>query len=263
MKRRDIFKIGLWSVVITLMSVACNQNDYLVFDEDYAGIYFTEDSIHYSFSTMPIETRTYTQKIPVTIMGKPYDYDRIFSVELLQAKTNQDPVKGLQYILEEETLKIDADSINGFIPLIILRDGLAGDDESGYTRYELRLKLVENNNFQPTLSEKEQNVVVTFDNSIERPSWFSEEVWISKCGEWAPIKLIKIMEYFHTTLKENAPSTYQKMVSDIGENWEDVTYGWPTDYNYTVKKYILIPCYEYFKAHPEHGITDFPNPNEN
>ena len=263
MKRRDIFKIGLWSVVITLLSVACNQNDYLVFDEDYAGIYFTEDSIHYSFSTMPIETRTYTQKIPVTIMGKPYDYDRIFSVEILPAKTNQDPVKGLQYILEEETLKIDADSINGFIPLIILRDGLAGDDESGYTRYELRLKLVENNNFQPTLSEKEQNVVVTFDNSIERPSWFSEEVWISKCGEWAPIKLIKIMEYFHTTLKENAPSTYQKMVSDIGENWEDVTYGWPTDYNYTVKKYILIPCYEYFKAHPEHGITDFPNPNEN
>lgn len=263
MRIKNIIKINLLMTIAVLFITGCSQNDYLVFDEDYSGIYFTEDSLHYSFSTLPIETRTYTQKIPVKIMGKPYSHERIFGVEILPAKNNINPIKGQQYLLEEETLKIEADSITGYIPLILLRDGLAGDDENGYTRYELRLKLVENNNFTPTLSESDQNVVVTFDNSIERPTWFSEEVWISKCGEWAPIKLIKIMEYFHTILKENAPSTYQKMVADIGENWEDVTYGWPTDYNYTVKKYILIPCYEYFISHPEHGITDFPNPNEN
>lgn len=246
-----------------LMTIGCNQNDYLMFDEDYSGIYFTEDSIHYSFSTMPIEIKTYTQKIPVKIMGMPYDHDRIFTVEILPAKNNENPSEGKQYLLESDKLIIEADSINGNIPLVLLRDGLDGDDETGYTRYELRLRLITNSNFTPTLSETDQNVVVTFDNSIDKPSWFNEDVWISKCGEWAPIKLIKIMEYFHTTLKENAPSTYQKMVSDIGENWENVTYGWPTDYNYTVKKYILIPCYEYFLAHPEHGIKDFPNPKEN
>ena len=263
MRIKNKIKINLLIGITVLFITGCSQNDYLVFDEDYSGIYFTEDSIHYSFSTMPIETRMYTQKIPVKIMGKPYDYDRIFSVEILPAKENTNPLKGLQYLLEEETLKIEADSITGNIPLIILRDGLEGDDETGYKRYEIRLKLVENNNFVPTLSETEQNVVVTFDNAIEKPSWYSEDVWLSKCGEWSPIKLIKIMEYFHTTLQENAPSTYQKMVGDIGENWENVTYGWPTDYNYTVKKYILIPCYEYFLTHPEHGINDFPNPNEN
>lgn len=263
MRIKNIINSSIIGACLALIVTGCSQNDYLVFDEDYAGIYFTEDSLHYSFSTMPIETRSYLQKIPVKIMGKPFDRDRIFSVEVLTAKDNVNPSEGVQYILETDKLLIEADSINGNIPLLILRDGLAGDDQQGYTRYELRLRLIENKNFTPTLSEKEQNVVVTFDNSIERPSWYNEDVWLSKCGEWAPIKLIKIMEYFHTILKESAPTTYQKMVSDIGENWENVTYGWPTDYNYTVKKYILIPCYEYFKSHPEHGVTDFPDPNSN
>lgn len=244
-----------------MMMTGCQQNDYMVFDESYSGIYFTEDSLHYSFSTLPIETRTYTEEIPVQIMGKPYDYDRVFAVVVEPSIYNETPLAGRQYDLKAEDLIVPAGEITGSIPLVILRDGLAGDDENGYTRYELRLRLVENNNFTPTLTQADQNVVVTFDNSIEKPSWYSEAVWISKCGEWAPIKLIKIMEYFHTTLKENAPSTYDKMVEDIGENWEDVTYGWPTDYNYTVKKYILIPCYEFFLQHPEYGVTDFPDPN--
>lgn len=262
MKIKNIILTGIFIMAMSAIGAGCSQNDYLVFDEDYSGIYFTEDSIHYSFGTLPIERHSYTQPVPVQIMGAPASYDRIFTVETLPSVYNETPREGYQYEMEANTLIIPADSITGNIPLVLLRDGLAGDDETGYTRYELRLKLVENNNFAPTLSDKEQHVVITFDNSIEKPSWYSEAVWVSKCGEWAPIKLIKLMEYFHTILKEEAPVTYDKMVSDIGENWEDVTYGWPTDYNYTVKKYILIPEYEYFLNHPEHGITDFPNPND-
>lgn len=251
------------SLLFITIAVSCKQNDYLVFDEEYAGIYFTQDSLHYSFSTMPIETRTHTVEIPVKIMGKPFSIARNFSVEVLPAIHNTEPMAGIQYQLESDGMIVEPDSITGHINLIILRDGLEGNDDSGYTRYELRLKLTENSHFSPTLSDKDQNVVVTFDNAVERPSWYSEAVWLSKCGEWHPLKLIKIMEYFHSILKDNAPSTYDKMVADIGENWEKVQFGWPTDYNYTVKKYILIPCYEYFLSHPEHGIIDFPNPNEN
>ncbi|MCH5227369.1 MAG: DUF4843 domain-containing protein [Muribaculaceae bacterium] len=255
-----IMGAGALGLMLAVGTSSCQQNDYLVFDQDYSGIYFTEDSLHYSFSTLPIETRTYTQEIPVQIMGKPYDYDRTFSVEVQPSIYNETPQAGKQYLLDPTTIIIPKNEIEGYIPLVLLRDGLAGDEESGYTRYEIRLRLIPDNNFTPTLSEIEQNVVVTFDNSIEKPKWYNEGVWIQNCGEWAPIKLIKVMEHFHTTLKENAPSTYSKMVDDIGENWENVTYGWPNDYKYTVKKYILIPCYEYFQQHPEHGITDFPNP---
>ena len=181
---------------------------------------------------------------------------------MLPAKEHTLPVAGEQYRINADGLVIKADSITGYIPVELLRDGLEGSDEAGYTRYELRIRLVANDNFMPTLTDADQRVVLTFDNAIEKPSWYNEAVWISKCGEWHPLKLIKLMEYFHTTLKEGVPATYDKMVSDIGENWEKVQYGWPTDYNYTVRKYILTPTYEYFLAHPEHGITDFPNPND-
>ena len=252
---------GLLFSTMILVGSSCNNENYLVFDEDYSGIYFTEDSIHYSFGTLPIEKREYIQEIPVKIMGAPHSKDRLFEIEVVPSKNNTTPQKDLQYSIESSQLLIKADSINGVIPVVLLRDGLEGDDQHGYTRYELRLKLIENNNFTPTLSEADNNVVITFDNSIDKPSWYNESVWLEKCGEWHPLKLIKLMEFFHTVLKEEAPSTYQKMVADIGENWEKVQFGWPTDYNYTIKKYILIPEFEYFKSHPEHGISDFPNPN--
>lgn len=244
-----------------IASTACNQDNYLSYDEGYHGIYFTEEEMHYSFGTLPIERRAYTLEVPVKIMGPVSDTDRLFKVEILPAQEFTDPVEGKQYEMPPETLLIEAGAIEGIIPLILLRDGLEGSDDTGYTKYELRLRLVANDNFVPTLGEKEQNIIVTFDNAVDKPDWYREDVWNSKCGLWAPIKLIKIMEFFNTTLKEQAPTTYEKMVADIGENWENVTYGWPTDYNYSVKKYILIPCYEFFLSHPEYGVTDFPDPN--
>ena len=50
------------------------------------------------------------------------------------------------------------------------------------------------------------------------------------------------------------------MVEAYGENLEHIPYGWPSDFSYTVIKYIMNPMYEYFQAHPELGITDFPKP---
>lgn len=244
-----------------MMLSSCSENDYMKFDQNYSGLYLTEDSVHYSFGTMPLETRTYTVRIPVKIMGATSNVARTFSIAVLEPKEYEKPEEGLQYTIDSGELLIMPDSINGFIPVKLLRDGLAGDDDNGFTRYELRLKLTRNENFQPTLSEAEQNVVLTFDNAISKPSWYNEGVWISHCGEWNSLKLIKIMEFFHTVLKDSAPTIYDKMVADIGENWEKVQYGWPSDYNYAVRKYILTPCYEYFLEHPEHGISDFPDPN--
>ena len=249
------------ALVGTMCLTGCDDENYLKYDRGYSGVYFTNDSVHYSFGTLPFEKRSYVQKIPVEIMGATCGYDRHFAIEVLPSQEYVQPVDGVQYRINPDNLVIQADSITGYIPVELLRDGLEGDDATGYTRYELRIRLVANDQFTPTLSDAEQNVVVTFDNAVEKPSWYSEAVWIAKCGEWHPLKLIKLMEHFNTTLKENAPSTYEKMVNDIGENWEKVQYGWPTDYNYTVRKYILTPTYEYFLNHPEHGITDFPNPN--
>lgn len=242
---------------------SCQKTDYLIFDENYSGIYFLEDSMHYSFGITPIEKRTHTHLVPLQILGKPTTADREFNVVILDATENEEAKEGVQYLLPEK-MYVLADSIRAYLPIEILRDGLAGDDTTGYTKYELRLQLVENDDFVPTLSSAEQEVVVTFDNAVERPEWYNadgEKTWIvTRFGEWHPIKLIKFVEYFHTNLKENAPSTYNKMVEAYGENLEHIPYGWPSDYSYTVIKYIMNPMYEYFLAHPELGITDFPKP---
>lgn len=242
---------------------SCKENDYMQFDVDYCGIYFLEDSMHYSFSITPLETRTHTHIIPLQILGKPENFDREFKVITIDNTGNEQAQEGVQYNLPEKLI-VQADSIHAYLPLELLRDGLAGDDATGYTKYELRLQLVESEHFIPTLSQKDQQVVVTFDNSIERPEWFDadgEKTWIvSRFGAWHPIKLIKFVEYFHTNLKENSPSTYKKMVDDYGENLEHIPYGWPSDYSYTVIKYIMKPMYDYFQDHPELGITDFPKP---
>lgn len=241
----------------------CSETDYMTFDEEYSGIYFLKDSMHYSFSITPIETRTHTHIVPLQILGKPTSAEREFKVITVPATGNTAAQEGVQYTIPEK-LYVLADSINAYLPIEMLRDGLAGDDATGYTKYELRLQLVESSDFVPTLSSAEQTVVVTFDNSIEHPEWYDykgDKTWnVTRFGEWHPVKLIKFVEYFHTNLKENAPSTYKKMVADYGENLEHIPYGWPSDYSYTVIKYIMNPMYEYFQAHPELGITDFPKP---
>lgn len=248
---------------ITVMTVGCGEPEYMIYDTDYNGIYFTEDSLHYSFGVTPIETRTHVQLIPLQIMGTVSDKDRAFSVEVVPSKSNTEAKVGVQYNIPDE-LVVKADSVMAYLPIEILRDGLAGDDVSGYTVYELRLKLVKNGNFTPTLSEADQNVVLTFDNTISRPEWLDddgEKVWATyRFGEWNPLKLIKFVEYFHTTLKQNAPATYVNMVEAYGENLEHIPYGWPSDYSYTVNKYIMTPMYDYFMAHPEYGINDIPKP---
>lgn len=246
-----------------LVNTGCSETDYLIYDEEYNGIYFMKDSMHYSFSITPIETRTHTHVVPLRIMGKPVASDRQFSVSVIPATGNVAAQEGVQYRLPS-TMTVLADSINAYLPIEILRDGLAGDDDSGYTKYELRLRLEESADFVPSLSPADREVVVTFDNAIERPEWYDykgDKTWnVTRFGEWHPVKLIKFVEYFHTNLKENAPSTYDKMVVAYGENLEHIPYGWPSDYSYTVIKYIMNPMYEYFQAHPELGITDFPKP---
>lgn len=260
MKRKNIYAYVAAGLVAATGLSACQETDYMTFDNNYNGIYFTTDSIHYSFGILPLDRTEYTRDIPVKLMGAPADHDRNFSIEILAAKDNAMPMEGVQYRIEAKNVLIKADSISGNIPVTLLRNGLEGDDENGYTRYELRIRLVSDKNFTPTLSEKDQNVVLTFDNAVEKPDWVRDDLWRTRCGEWHPIKLIKLLEFFHTNMAEQVPSIYEKMVEDVGENWERTQYGWPTDYNYSIRKYILAPEYEYFKQHPEHGITDFPDP---
>lgn len=179
--------------------------------------------------------------------------------------------KGVQYTVPSE-VTIPANSIEGVIPVTVNRSELKGNYAEGYVRYRIILRLAANENFTPTLSEKDQVRVVQFDNAVEQPAWYDaygEKVWYKpELGEWHPYKLIKLVEYFHD-VKNILPETYVKMVNLYGENLENVPYGDFHVYRTIFRKYIYSRMYDHFNdpanrdmilsLYPDF-IFDFPDP---
>ena len=230
--------------------MSCSETDYMTFDTANNGVYFTKDTLTYSFSVTPIEVKTYLYKVPFRIMGPTSKEPRTVKFAIDEAKSTAKV--GVQYNIGEAV--VQPDSINGYIPVEILREGLEGTYATGYTKYVLQLMLVENEYFKPTLDSASQCRTLTFDNAIEQPEWLSahgDKVWDqSTLGVWHPLKFIKMVEAY-------------------GENLEHIPYGDPYVYRTIFKKYIYEPMYDYFNdpanrdmildAYPDFPF-DFPNP---
>lgn len=265
---------ALLTFAALLFFSSCEEN-YLKYDATYNGIYFTKDSTSYSFGVTPIETRTHLYKIPVAIMGAKSKEKRYIAYEICPELTKAS--EGVQYSIGE--VCILPDSISGYIPVTINRDNLEGSFQTKYTRYELCIKLLPNENFVPTLDSVHQVHMFRFDNSVEQPEWYNdkgEKIWSKeKLGEWHPLKLIKMVEFFHE-LEAIKPETYKKMVAEYGENLEHIKNGDPERYKGTFDKYIYSKMYDYFSDpanketimsefdnfFDENGNHDFPNPYE-
>lgn len=251
MKRINLYQLCAGLAVIMLSS--CGKTDYTRFDSDFTGIYFQKDSMHYSFSVTPLDIETYTLQIPVRIMGATSGTERKFKAEIISDRTTAKA--GEQYTVFPETFVIPSDSINGVLPVEFIRSGLSE------AVWKLGLRLIPYENFQPT-NEKKYEITITFDNLVTPPDWKDWEGnpdWADfALGPWNPNVWIKFMEFFRE-MEETAPVTYANMVKDFGPNLEK---GWPWDYETSVKKYILIPLYDFFEAHPEYG-AEIPDPQTN
>lgn len=262
-----IKKISLLALS-ALVLLSCEETDYMTFDTSHSGVYFTKDTLNYSFSVTPMEKRTYIYKIPVRVLGGLSDKDREVAYNVIADSTMAE--EGVQYRILEAL--IPAGEIDGYIAVEILRDGLEGSHIEGYTKYSLGLELAENKNFTPTLGRREQVRVLRFDNAVDQPNWTNtkgEKIWSEgELGVWHPLKYIKMVEYFHA-LEETLPDTYYKIVQSYGENLEHIPYGDVYLYRTVFNKYIFSPMYEYFndpanrdeilENYPDFPF-DFPNP---
>lgn len=230
-------------VIATMMFAACEEH-YLKYDTSYNGIYFTKDTLVYSFGVSPVEYKEHTFNIPVAIMGGTSNKTRIIDFEILQDLTTA--VNGVHYTIGEAVIM--PDSVAGYIPVTVYRSKLEGSYPE-YTRYKLALQLVANNDFVPTLDSLHQVRIFSFDNAIEQPEWLNgngEKIWsLENLGEWHPLKLIKMVEYFHA-IEGILPETYKKMVASYGENLEHISGGYPTEFKTTFVKYVYAPMYDYF-----------------
>lgn len=270
----------------SIFSASCSETDYMTYDSKANGVYFNHDTLIYSFSVLPVDSTTHVINIPVKVMGTVTDQPRRFAYnveyqmptdslqKLIFTPENTDYTwakEGEQYTLSDEVV-IPAGKTEGTIPVTIYRSKLGGDYANGYIHYRIIVRLASNENFTPTLSEKDQVRIVQFDNAIDQPAWYNaygDKVWYKpELGEWHPYKLIKLVEYFHD-VKNVLPESYAKMVALYGENLENVPYGDFHVYRTIFRKYIYSRMYEHFNdpanrdmilsLYPDF-IFDFPDP---
>lgn len=272
---KNLSKYMLLSFVAVVCLTACSETEYLKFDESHNGVYFTQDKLKYSFGVTDDSIRTYLFKMPIQIMGRTSTAEREVAYRVNPDST--DAIAGAHYELGKAV--IAPDSITGYIPVTILRDKLGGSYAEGYKTYRLYIELVENENFIPTLDTLSQARLLQFDDAIDTPEWLDykgDKIWGEgnphpDLGSWHPYTFMKLVEQFHTIEhEENMYETYQKMVTYYGgENLERVPYASFHPYTHIMRKYVLMPLYEYFsseankeeiqKKYPDYPF-DFPNP---
>ncbi len=274
---------------VLLFLQACDETDYMTYDTAHNGVYFKKDSLTYSFGVTPTDVKSHTVKIPVSIMGGLSDNPRSVAYRIIEyGELPGDTLaarQGLHYNISEAV--VEPDSITGYISVEVLRDNLEGSNLEGFKRYRLGLQLLKNDNFEPTLAPEDQSIILTFDNAVERPEWYNgdeenpQKVWMNDdCGLWHPLKLIKMVEFFHQieTVNDGAyEQTYKKMVVLFGENLEHVKYADPYPYLTIFRRFVFRPMYEYFSdpanfdfiftEYPdfprnEDGTPEFPNPDK-
>lgn len=263
---RKYASVALLLLLATSLFTSCDE-EYLVFDTGNPGIYFTKDTLEYSFSVTPAEIKRYTYKVPVKIMAATSKETRPIGYEVNSEYTNA--IEGVHYEFGDAVIL--PDSINGFIPVTFIRENLEGSYATGYTRYSLCLELVENGFFAPTLDSLNQVRILRFDNAVEQPAWYTAhgtKHWPEELGSWHPYTFIKMIEYFHL-IEQLQPETYYKMVEEYGENLENVPNGYFTKYEVTMKKYVFNPLYiftndpanrqDILKEFPDYPF-DIPNP---
>ena len=268
--------IVLISFLGVLGFASCQETEYMKFDMSHNGIYFTKDTLKYSFSVTPLEVRSYEFRMPIKILGCLSSKVREVAYRINPDSTNAE--EGVHYSMGKAVIL--PDSIEGYIPVTIYRDNLKGSYKDGYERYKLCVELVKNDNFMPTLDLSNQVRILQFDNAIDNPDWVdwkNEKIWRpgnphDNLGSWHPYTYMKLVEQFHTV--KDVPymeEIYDKMVALYGENLEHVPYASFSDYMSVIRKYVLAPLYEYF-SNPENKEEilslyddypfDFPNPYE-
>ena len=238
---------------------SCDDDNYMKFDLENSGIYFTKDTLNYSFGVTSLDVNTYTYNIPVQIMGTTSNVKRPIGYYIDPDSTIAE--KGVQYTIGEACIL--PDSIIGYIPVTIYRDNLEGSYPD-YTHYKLCIRLIQNDYFTPTLDSLHQVRIFRFDNSVAQPEWYNadrEKVWPKNyLGEWHPLKFIKMVEFFHA-VKDIQPETYKKMVVLYGENLEHIKEGNPYQYRTVFIKYVYDKMYNYFNdsANKDEIERDFPD----
>ncbi|MCR8669023.1 DUF4843 domain-containing protein [Aestuariibaculum sp. M13] len=155
---KNIIKIITVSLSVVLTFLSCGNDEIMGF-EGKDVIYYKWaveslnplvlnpdyiDSTSITFAYELPEVKQLTYEIPIKVQGSVKYFDREVSVSVLSSSTAQE---GVHFTLPDKVV-IKADSINGYLPVTLLRT-----DDMKEQELSLKLKLEENENFNNNLLE--------------------------------------------------------------------------------------------------------------
>ena len=192
-------------LVATLPFVSCEEDVPLLFAEP-DGIYFStvSDSLYYTFAKYPNRTVD-TLKIPVSVLGKAAEVDRIIRVDKI-ADSGFNGVEGVHYkLLPPYTLP--AGKITMQIPVVIYK---TGDMDS--LSFKFKLRLTENENFVSGISSK-AFLKVKVAYLLKPPTWgeFGGSQWAGfngNFGTWSKTKYKVILDALYDPVNDTTVSEF-------------------------------------------------------
>lgn len=240
-----------WRFFLCLVSVgiltACTR-DYLIFDnEAKTGIYFYGYNTDSTFRTGNGLEEWYTASLRVQILGAPKPVDRKIKVTIVDSLTT---VPSGEYEVSD-TCYIPANEVYGALTFRFSRP-----QTENANRRILCLTLDENNEFRPVMTSR-LRVILTVDK-LRIPSWWYFGV-NDLFGPWSEKMHILYFKFYHAVKETNSYIWYKVFVPNLGSNMEKAR---SISYNMKplLKKYVLIPLYDYMEAHPEEGENTIPDP---
>lgn len=166
-------------IVVTLSLGSCEATDVGSFDTATSYIYidtpFLYDSYGrltkerlkeyvYSFAFDDYEVKDYTFKVPVSIMGKPFDVDRQYKVEVVRDKTTATAEDWDENSISEVYIK--KGEVVTPLEVVVKRHDRLKDVELAIV-----LRVLENENF--AVGDKDlMEITLKFSDILKEPSWW-------------------------------------------------------------------------------------------
>ncbi|HSC53403.1 MAG TPA: DUF4843 domain-containing protein [Phnomibacter sp.] len=202
MKKGIVYIITL--VVVGLIT-SCDQDLPVLFSEQ-DGIYFsgTTDSLSYTFAKFPKRT-TDTLKLPVTVLGKASDVDRVITIEKVSAP-DADAIEGVHFkLLTPYTMP--ANKVSTTIPIVIYR---TPDLDSLSRTFIVHVKA--NETFQEGIDVKTQ-FKVKMGYIQKPPSWgeFGGIQWAgysANFGTWTKTKYKLILDALYDPVSDSTVTEF-------------------------------------------------------
>jgi hypothetical protein len=173
-------KLIILTVVVGLL-YSCKKETLPPYRAEKDNIYLNykdTNNIIYSFAYHP-ELAKDTIWLPVIVSGKRVNYDRHFSLAVVDSTTSA--VKDLHYEALKTSYVLPADSGTISIPLILLNTDTELVDKS----VALTVVVVGGDDFATLLPESIRSKSIQFSNRLEQPAWW--QYW-GQLGRYSRVK---------------------------------------------------------------------------